>query len=215
MMQKAHQYLKKVRGLQFYKLMGSGKGLGFNPFPDWSTYAIIMVWENDDLADEFMQEGSLFQLYEQLATEHWTIFMKNISSHGDWSGGNPFHPSDQLKSGQLPVAIITRATIKWSKLYHFWKYVPTSQKPIHKLPGLIYTKGIGEAPIVQMATFSIWKDLEAVKSYAYRSKEHQEAIRLTRKLQWYKEELFARFQPYRSTGSWKGSNPLLSFLDAE
>jgi hypothetical protein len=77
---------------------------------------------------------------------------------------------------------------------------------------LIYTKGIGEAPLVQMATFSIWESLDALKNFAYTSPEHKEAIRKTRQIDWYKEEMFARFQPYQSTGVWCGHNPLNKYL---
>ncbi|MFQ3269562.1 MAG: hypothetical protein ACI9B2_001372, partial [Flavobacteriales bacterium] len=38
MMQFAHKFLQNISGQSFYKLMGSGKGMGFNPMPDWSTY---------------------------------------------------------------------------------------------------------------------------------------------------------------------------------
>ncbi|MEL7222238.1 MAG: DUF3291 domain-containing protein, partial [Bacteroidota bacterium] len=41
MMQFAHQHLAKTQGLSFYKLMGSGKGLGFSPWPDWSIYSLL------------------------------------------------------------------------------------------------------------------------------------------------------------------------------
>ena len=75
--------------------------------------------------------------------------------------------------------------------------------------GLIYTKGVGEIPIVQMATFSLWKNFEAVKQFAYNSKQHQEAIRRTRNNDWYREELFARFQPYKSVGTWGGKDLLV------
>ena len=77
---------------------------------------------------------------------------------------------------------------------------------------MIYTKGIGEAPLIQMATFSIWENKEALHNYAYNSPEHQEAIRKTRKLDWYQEELFVRFQPYRSMGTWGGQDLLASYL---
>ncbi|MGB6151422.1 MAG: DUF3291 domain-containing protein, partial [Pricia sp.] len=39
MMQFAHAPLRRVQGQEVYKLLGSGKS-GFNPLPDWSTYAI-------------------------------------------------------------------------------------------------------------------------------------------------------------------------------
>jgi hypothetical protein len=35
--------------------------------------------------------------------------------------------------------------------------------------GLIYTKGVGEVPIIQMATFSLWKDFESVKQFAHKA----------------------------------------------
>jgi hypothetical protein len=46
----------------------------------------------------------------------------------------------------------------------FWKYVPTSEEGLDGNEGLIYTKGVGEVPIIQMATFSLWKDFESVNS---------------------------------------------------
>jgi hypothetical protein len=109
-----------------------------------------------------------------------------------------------LDPGNPLVSVITRATIKLTKLVHFWSYVPTSQKPIIDNDALIYTKGIGEIPVVQMATFSLWKDIEALNRFAYQTPEHQNAIKKTKKLNWYKEELFSRFQPYKSFGSWQG-----------
>ena len=208
MMQFAHSYLSEQSGIQFYKLMGSGKGKGFNPFPDWSTYALLIVWKDERSANDFFQNAELFQKYKNRTAERWTIFMKSILARGSWSNQNPFdlHPDLDEKNDWL--CIITRATIRWRKLYSFWKYVPTSEKPLDKNDGLLYTKGIGEVPIIQMATFSIWKNMEALKKFAYESEAHRVAIQKTRELDWYSEEMFCRFQPYKSIGTWGGENPL-------
>ncbi|MFN5849688.1 MAG: DUF3291 domain-containing protein, partial [Chitinophagales bacterium] len=89
-----------------------------------------------------------------------------------------------------------------------------SQRPIQQgCPGLIYTKGIGEAPLVQMATFSIWESAETLRNFAYNSPEHLEAIKKTRELDWYQEEMFARFQPYKSQGIWGGADVLGFYLN--
>jgi hypothetical protein len=73
---------------------------------------------------------------------------------------NPFTSTAELKENE-PLAVITRATIKWRELGTFWQYVPTAQKGIADNPALIFTKGIGEVPFRQMATFSIWKNQSA------------------------------------------------------
>ena len=207
MMQFAHKPMSKVSGLKFYKLMGSGKE-GFDPFPDWSVYAILQIWDNESSADQFFCSSDLIQRYRDHSDECWTLFMKNIVSKGEWSGKKPFEKGNTLDEGNPYIAVITRATIKKRLLYRFWKYVPTSQASLKGNQGLIYTKGIGEAPITQMATFSIWKDKASLMEFAYASKEHQNAIKQTRQLHWYKEELFSRFQPYRSIGFWNGVQQL-------
>ena len=208
MMQFAHKGLQDVKGLKFYRLMGSGKGRGFNPLPDWSVYCLLQVWESEAVARTFFTSSDLIKQYTNRTDELFTLYMKNISANGTWVGRKPFEKGADLDT-DLPIAIITRATIKLNWLLRFWKYVPTSQEPLDGNEGLIYTKGVGEVPIVQMATFSLWKDFESVKQFAYNSKQHQEAIRRTRKNEWYKEELFARFQPYKSTGTWEGKDLLI------
>jgi heme-degrading monooxygenase HmoA len=207
MMQFAHKDIAIAEGLTFYRLMGSGKGKGFNPLPDWSVYSLLQVWDSEDAARFFFESSHLIQLYSDHTSEMFTLYMKNISAGGTWVGKNPFEKGADLDP-KLPIAVITRATIKWNWLIRFWKYVPTSQEALDGNEGLIYTKGVGEVPIAQMATFSLWKDFESVKKFAYNSKQHKEAIRRTRKNEWYKEELFSRFLPYRSTGTWDGKDLL-------
>lgn len=197
MMQFAHRELGGVMGQQFYKLMGSGKGQGFNPFPDWSTYCLLQIWESEQQADRFFQSSKLVEKYKNRTGRMRIFYMKNIMAKGAWSGSNPFIASSELDTRDMKLAIITRATIKWTKLWKFWAYVPTAQKHLASMPGLIYTKGLGEVPIIQMATFSIWENKKALQAFAYQSEEHKTAIRMTRKLNWYKEELFARFQVFR------------------
>jgi heme-degrading monooxygenase HmoA len=209
MMQFAHAKLSEVSGQSFYKLMGSGRGLGFNLLPDWSTYVLLQVWENEKAIQDFFDHSEIILSYRKRTIETWTLYLKNVSAHGQWSGGNPFQIEESLPATEI-ICVLTRATIKWNKVISFWRYVPTSHQPLKGNSGLIFTKGVGELPIIQMATLSIWNDLESLNDFAYSSKEHREAINRTRQLKWYKEELFARFKPYKSVGTWKGKNPLPS-----
>lgn len=201
MMQFAHRPLIQVEGQVFYKLMGSGKGHGFNPWPDWSMYALLQVWSSEAAAEAFFENHSLIQAYKSKGMAWRVFWLKTIQAHGYWAGLQPFVPDAAApKDGQ--VAIITRATIRPSMVLKFWKYVPTTAKAIEQASGLLFTKGIGEVPVFQMATFSQWEDMAAVKEFAYKQSAHREAIHLTKSLNWYEEELFARFYPFKITGNW-------------
>lgn len=213
-MQFSHTDLSKIHGLKFYKLMGSGRELGFSPLPDWGVYAMLCIWENEQCTEQFFNHAEIFKRYQAHTSEQWTIFMKPLQAKGLWSGGNPFTPATNLDLANPLIAVITRATIRAGKLLKFWNYVPISQRPIQQgCKGLIYTKGIGEVPLIQMATFSLWENMDALKNFAYNSPEHQEAIRKTQKIDWYKEEMFVRFQPYRSVGTWGGQDLLTPYLN--
>ena len=206
MMQTAHHHLKKIPGLEWYKLLGTGKDSGFNPLPNWSVYSLLMVWKNEAAADNFFKSAPIFKQYQQQTKEIWTLYLKNLLSRGSWKKQNPFTVHPEIDPNNSLLAIITRATIRNSKLWAFWRFVPTAHKPLFNTPGILFSKGIGEVPIKQNATFSIWKDKAALQAFAYKSPEHLKAMRRTRQENWYSEELFARFQPYKSIGTWNGKN---------
>ena len=215
-MQFAHSFIAKSPGLNFYKLMGSGRDIGFSIFPDWGVYALLGVWDNEQAANDFFNHSAIYKRYQNKSIEQWTIFMKPVQTKGLWSGGNPFTLSSELDANNPLIAVITRATIKPSKLFKFWRFVPISQRPIERgCAGLIYTKGVGEAPVVQMATFSVWENVDSLKKYAYNSVEHREAIKKTHQLDWYKEEMFTRFQPFKTIGTWEGKDLLAPYLTSK
>lgn len=195
MMQFGHRYMKSVQGQSFYKLLGSGKE-NFNPFPDWNVYAVLQVWEDKSFAEDFFKTHKLSQLYQRHADKMEVLYLESIQARGLWNGKNPFQSSVKPKDirEEDQIAVITRASIKTNMLIKFWKFVPESQRPLENAEGLLYTKGFGELPFVEMATFSIWKTLDHLQTYAYQSHEHIKAIQKTRKLDWYSEELFSRFR---------------------
>ncbi len=206
MMQFAHKQLVNVKGQEFYKLLGTGKE-GFSPRPDFGTYAILQVWQNEGFAKAFHENAALMKQYKKKSVEHYQVYLKNILARGEWSKQNPFRKSESLLD--IPAyAVITRATIKTKLVVKFWRFVPESRQQLSSNKGLLLTKGIGEVPFKNMATFSLWKDLESLNKFAYQTKGHVKAIGKTRELKWYSEELFARFQPYKSFGTWFGENPL-------
>ena len=176
MMQFGHHYMKSVEGLQFYKLMGSGKD-HFNPFPDWGVYAVLQVWKSKEHAEVFFKEHRLSRLYQKNASKMQVLYLESIQAKGLWNSKNPFESTVKTDDiGESKIAVITRASIKPRMLFKFWKYVPESQKPLENAEGLLYTKGFGELPFVEMATFSIWKNKESLHEFAYNSQGHIKAI---------------------------------------
>lgn len=196
MMQFAHKHLKDVSGQIFYKLFGSGKS-NFNPFPDWSTYALLQTWNSEKEATDFFENSKIYNTYIKKTVAVKQYHLSPIQSRGSWNNINPFkvERSETVRpDNDHKIAVITRASIKPKLLFKFWKAVPRSQKPLQEAKDLIYTKGFGEVPFFEMATFSVWKSISGLNEFAYRSKEHTEVIKKTRDVKWYSEEMFARFK---------------------
>ena len=191
--------LGKVQGLQFIKFLGSGAENGFSIKANLGVYGILAIWEDELAATTFLKENPVFQGYKSHSTTFQTIFLQNTMAHGQWDGITPFQsgaPFDPLR----PVAVITRATIKTKYLVRFWRKVPSVSKAVEERPGLRFAVGIGELPLIQQATFSVWNTGKQMIDYAYKGDHHKGVIQQTRELGWYKEELFARFVPYKMEG---------------
>ncbi|MFC5270240.1 spheroidene monooxygenase [Adhaeribacter terreus] len=200
--------LKNVPGLKFFKMMGSGNGLGFSLTPNLNRYGLLCVWQNEDAASSFFAENIAFLNYLQHTSEHWTIWLKPLQAHGLWDGVNPFSEADATLKTDGPIAALTRATIRLQALPSFWKNVPQTSHALKEAAGLLCSVGLGELPFIRQATFSVWESAEALKQYAYKNALHKEVIKRTREENWYKEELFARFVPVKSEGLWHGRNPV-------
>ncbi|WP_339904440.1 spheroidene monooxygenase [uncultured Cyclobacterium sp.] len=190
-MQLAISPLKKVQGKKFFKLMGTGGGFGFSLKPDFSTYALLMVWEDAEAARSFYLSETYLR-FNQQCISNFTYWMRCIQSHGTWYGKKPFKPSHEKTKG--PIMVITRARVKLHKVFRFLKYIPNTSRSAEKASGLIFTKGIGEWPIIEQATFSYWNSQAQMEDYAYGT-AHKEVIKKVKNEKWYREELFARFIP--------------------
>jgi hypothetical protein len=210
-MQMAKSPLNTVPGLQFFKLLGSGDG--FSLKPDFSTYGLLCVWDNIEVARNFFHKSAIFERFRRNSSEQWTVYMHPVLSHGYWSGVAPFQSNKNTSVQNEPLAVITRATLQPGKIWKFWQYVPKVGAAVYTHEGLIFTKGIGEWPVIQQATFSLWRNKKDMIDFAYKNPYHTEVIRKTRELGWYKEELFAQFTPFYAEGSWNGVNPLADYLN--
>jgi len=191
----------------FWKLLGSGRNGTFDLNPDWQKWGLLAVWDSREDFDRFNERSFIASWWNKLTIERWTILCSPLQSHGKWDDYEPFGSPD-IKNHTGPIAVLTRATIRLSRLKNFWANVDSVANLMAGAPGYITSFGIGEAPVYRQATFSIWKSIDDVKAFAYASKEHVEVIKKTRDEKWYSEELFARFKPVASFGTINGKNPL-------
>ncbi len=178
-------------GLTFFKLMGSGKD-GFSIRPNWGTYCLLAIWEDRSAAEAYFN-SALFAQQKAQSSSNKTHYLRAFQAHGLWDGQQPFDLIGE-SAPDSPIAVITRATIKTKHLFNFWKDVPQVSQSIMQREGRRFSIGIGELPLIMQATFSIWDSAEQMKAFAYQSKYHKEVVAKTRKLGWYKEEMFVRFE---------------------
>jgi spheroidene monooxygenase len=205
MMGAARLSLPRIDGLQFWKLCGSGTGEGFTPIPNTAVYAILTVWNDEARARYALSAEPLFARYANHAAEHWTLFLTPYSARGVWSGQTPFAEESPEQTG--PIAALTRATVRPSVAAQFWKRVPDISSVIGQDSNVLFKIGIGEIPLLQQITFSIWPDSDTMANFARKNGPHAKAIRAVRDGNWFREELYARFRVAGETGSWEGQSP--------
>lgn len=206
MMGLARRKMRRIEGLDFWKLCGSGTGEGFTPVPNTGVYAILAVWKDEATAREQILSADGYQSFRRHACEHWTILLNPVSARGTWSGVAPFEASSEPGNG--PVAALTRATIRPSKALRFWRRVPNISTVIGDDTNVVFKIGIGEVPLLHQVTFSIWPDTTSMADFARRDGPHAKAIRAVREGDWFREELYARFRVAGDIGTWNGEHPL-------
>ncbi len=206
MMGAARPQMPRVPDIGFWKLCGSGTGEGFTPIPNTGVYAILATWPDLSVAQERTAHHKLFQRYQRRAGEHWTVFLSTTWSKGQWSGDAPFKVSADAAPG--PLAALTRATVKPKVAMKFWKHVPRIEPVIGADPNVAFKIGIGEVPLLQQITFSIWPDTASMADFARKDGPHARAIKAVRDGDWFREELYARFAVLGDAGSWGGTSPL-------
>jgi heme-degrading monooxygenase HmoA len=204
---KAREALNKMRDLKFYKLVGLGGGNGYSLKSNFDSYGLFTVWDHPSDAQNFFH-SELFREFLNRSIEHFTIIMKPITSRGSWSGFKGWKFS-RMEDGNPLVCVLTRATLKVRFIYPFFSMIAKVLKDHSRFPGLLFSKGFSELPFREQATFSIWENVDHMKKFAYQSM-HAMAIRITRKRKGFKEDMYTRFQPVATVGTWKGENPLLN-----
>lgn len=192
--------LKRLPGVSFVKLLGTGKGESFTPKDaDPYRWGALVTIQKDNLDN--LDRSKVVRGWQRIAKKEYRAILKPISVHGLWSGKQPFEVEKFDWNGKI--AAITRARIVWRKNLIFWQAVPPVTISLHQSPGLINAIGIGEAPIGLQGTFSLWESAAQLRDFAYKGQAHTQAIKATEENKWYSEELFSRFAVVQERGGLK------------
>lgn len=202
--------LQQVEGLVFAKVMGSGHAGGFSIRPSATHQGLIAVFDSAASAQAFRKSPQI-AAYKERARQFWSGLMCVDSARGAWDGrkwGNT--PADSLGeyaqrldgSGQGPLAVITRASIRPAKAMAFWRHAPASQTDLENASGCTLAIGLGEAPVLRQCTFSLWQNTPSMLAYAHGG-AHQTALEAAYKGDFFAESLFVRMRLMQQEGLWQ------------
>ena len=197
--------LKRIPGLVFWRLLGTGRGSDTGPSADLHRTALFAVWEGEAALDRFLATAPAAW---QRAVERYDVRLRGLGGHGAWRG---FPVLERLAAGddRGPIAVLTRADVRLRAWRRFRAAGPVVSAELQRAPGLLAVAGVGELPVGRLGTFSMWSGYDAVAAFAA-AERHADVVRRTRREGWYGEELFARFEPFGSSGTWDGRDPLLA-----
>jgi hypothetical protein len=200
--------LAKVDGLVWYRLLGTGRGGATTPGVDLRRTALFALWQDEPSLERFLAEHPIARRWAQ-AEEAYGVRLRSLGGHGTWAGHDVLGAME-AGEGAGNVAVLTRAVVRRAHWRTFAGATHPVDASLHDADGLLAVCGIGEAPLGRQATFSLWRSWADASAFAYAGAAHRDVVGRTRAEGWYGEELFARFQPYGSTGTWDGVDPLAS-----
>ena len=98
--------LRRVPGIKFIKLLGTGKGESFTPKDaDQLRWGILVTINESNLHD--LENFFVVKIWRKISSNQYRVILKPIASHGLWSKQDPFIVEKFDWSGK--VAAVTRA----------------------------------------------------------------------------------------------------------
>jgi spheroidene monooxygenase len=210
--------LRGTPGLRFAKVLGSGHEGGFGLRPSASRQGLFLQFADTRSARNFIDRAPLMAAYRRRSRELCLVLLEPLSCRGRWSGhALPVRPSAAADpsagpAGEVrarptmadgPVAALTRASIRPAKAWAFWRHAPAAEASLAAAVGCRLAVGLGEAPLLRQATFSLWDSVQAMQRYAH-SAGHGQAVRAAHGEGHFRESMFARFRVLQVEGCWHG-----------
>jgi hypothetical protein len=188
------------------KVLGSGHQGGFGLRPAWNRLGVFCAFDGNVSARHWLVTSAEAAQWRSRATQWLSVLVEPTASRGSWSG-RALAPVEVETRGQGLVASLTRASIQPHRAGRFWSLSPAAEAALARAPGCMLAVGLGEAPLLRQATFSLWQDQSSMDAYA-RSGAHLEAIRQAYSQEFFSESMFTRFRVLELAGNWPGIDTL-------
>lgn len=195
--------IDRSAGLRFVRVLGSGRDGGFGLSPGWRYQGLMAFFDEEAQARHFAAQSTAVR--DRLARSEQSLLavLCATSARGSWAGVS-LQAGTEADTG-APIAVLTRASIRPRQAATFWRHSPGSERALSRAPGCQLAVGLGEAPVLRQATFSLWDNAAAIDAYA-RHGAHGHAARRAWEDGWFSEWMFVRFRILSMQGSWQGRN---------
>jgi hypothetical protein len=166
---------------------------------------LIAAWENDAAFDLFWASHPLAH---RLAGG-WHVRLEPLRTSGSWSELPDLPGQERPVDPSEPVAVLTLGRPRLSRIGSFLPTSAAAEGQALGEPALLASTALARFPRL-VATFSLWRTAEAMRSYAYgqAGQAHLQAIHAQRARPFHHESAFIRFRPYAAQGMWDGRDPL-------
>jgi hypothetical protein len=195
----------RVDGLRWSMLaLAAPLGPEVRPRPDLRRLGFVGFWDDEGALDRFEQTHPLAA---RLAGG-FSVRLDPLRSFGTWPGLPTDLPRSRSVGHDGPVAALTLGRLRLTQGLRFLRTSARAEGEVVNADGLTWATGFGRPPYV--STFSMWRDTEAISSYAYGTSPHAhpDAIAADRQQPFHHQSAFVRFRPYAMRGSLQGTNPL-------
>lgn len=174
------------------------------PPRSFSRIGLLAAWEDEAALDAFLAHDRAAQCLRH----GWQVRLQPLRIAGAWTGltGLPARPL--AVDDEEPVAVLTLGRLRLRRTGAFRASAGPAEAAALASPALLAGTGLARPPRL-VATFTLWRSLAAMRSYAYDGgAPHVSAMAAHKAEPFHHEAAFVRFRPYRSEGSWDGRDPL-------